>query len=696
MKYSPSVLMPILLFFISLLLSGPAQAQTTGPAKGTLVIVGGNDKDRLCFNRFVELAGGKDARIVVVTTASSSSEKYNYLNGTQIKAMRESMDLTQLRALHTHDRTVADTEEFIEPLKKADAVWFTGGRQWRLADAYAGTRTEKAFKQLLSRGGVIGGSSAGATIQGSYLMRGDTNGSSILLGNHQHGFGFLRNAAIDQHVIPRFRHFDLTKVLTDPEGKMDKSHDRSALLGIGLDEGTGIVVRQDKCEVIGKRDGVVLIYNPKEWKPDTPSYQRYQPLWHGAQYNLKERRILKTGKPPLPRSAHRTEGFYKDIFMDGGVNLSSRRSLPAAESAGLSYELYAGRDPEKQRELFVGSDLDKNGVLLYPDGQPRFRLIYVNGGGATAHGKTLESAGRKVFRKFFNNGGSYSGSCAGSFLSGRNTNTNSLLRLGYLHIFPYNTLTSGIRKTRLGHVIPHESPLLKYHDFGGDYYVPDIYHNNGNWLSQDLLKKMKHVEVLAAYDLPNNKVHEGAAIWAYKKTSETGRIINIGSHPEGSTSGEKLQLTEACLRYAMDGAGIPTLKGVLRPGQVRQMDKHTSDNDPDHTRIGDLQYHHFSFEITKPGNKTQVELKGEQGFDFCLYLKKDAPAFHSNADHADTRPGSTKLIKAQLAPGKWYVSVECTTTVKASLDGCRGFFNYSGKTAVLNGVTYQITLNTDR
>ena len=688
--------MPIILCFFCLLILDSIQGQTTGPAKGTLVIVGGNDKDQVCFKEFVKLSGGKNARIVVVTTASSSSEKYNYLNGPQIRAMREAMGLTRLTALHTHDRDIADTEEFIEPIKKADAVWFTGGRQWRLIDAYAGTQTEIAFNEVLSRGGVIGGSSAGASIQGSYLVRGDTNSSSILLGNHQNGFGFLRNAAIDQHVIPRFRHLDLIKILTDPDGKMNKSHERSALLGIGLDEGTGIVVRQDECEVIGKPDGVVLIYNPKEWKPDTPSHQRYQPLWHGAKYNLKSRHILKPGKPPLPKSAHRPEGFYKDIFMNGGVNLSSRRSLPAAESAGFSYELYAGRDADKQRELIAGNDFDNNGVLLYPDGQPRFRLIYVNGGGATAHGKTLELAGRKVLRQFYNNGGSYSGSCAGSFLSGRNTNTNSMRRLGYLHIFPYNTLTSGIKKTRLGHVIPHESPLLKYDDFGGDYYVPDIYHNNGNWLSQDLLNRMKHVEVLATYDLPKNKVHEGAAIWAYKKDKAAGRIVNIGSHPEGSTSGEKLQITEACFRYAIDGVGTPVLKGKLKPNEERHMNKRTSDNDPNYTRIGDLQYHHFSFEIAKPNINIRVELQGEDRIDFSIYLKKGAPAFNSNADHAATGPGNNKTITRQLTPGKWFVGVECKTTVKAELDGCRGFFNYSGKLSVLNGAAYKIKLVTNR
>ncbi|MEE2813089.1 MAG: Type 1 glutamine amidotransferase-like domain-containing protein [Verrucomicrobiota bacterium] len=665
---------------------------TSGPPKGTLVIVGGNDKDQLCFKKFIKLAGGKKARIVIVTTASSSNRDFDYVNHSQVKMAREKLGLTKVAALHTHDRAKADTKEFVEPLQKADAVWFTGGRQWRLVDAYAGTRTEKTFNEVLARGGVVGGSSAGATIQGTYLMRGDTNGSSILFGDHQHGFAFLRNAAIDQHIIPRFRHLDLIKVLTDPEEKMDKKHNREALLGIGLDEGTGIVVRQNECEVIGKPTGVVLIYDPTRWKTDTKPHAHYQPLWHGARYDLKRRKILKPGIPPLPKSTHRAEGFYKDIFMDGGVNLSSRRNLPAAESLGLSYELYAGRNPDKQSELIIGSPQDENGVLLYPDGQPRFRLIYVNGGGATAHGKSLELPGRKVFRQFFNKGGSYSGSCAGSFLSGRNTNKSTPRRLGYLHIFPYNTLTTGIKKTRIGHVIPHNSPLLKYRDFGGDYYVPEVYHNNGNWLSQDLLKEMKHVEVLATYDHPKHKVHEGAAIWAYKKEKGTGRVINIGSHPEGTTSGERLELTESCFRYALDGIGNPPLKARLENGVTRHMNKRTSDNVPELTRIGDLQYHHFDFEVRDAPTDALIELTGQKGFDFCLYLKKGAPAFRSNADHAATKPESTKAIKTKLTPGRWFVSIECTTTVKATLDGCRGFFNYIENTAVLNGAAYKIKL----
>ena len=73
--------------------------------------------------------------------------------------------------LHTRDRAEADTEAFVAPLKTARGVWFGGGRQWRLVDAYMGTRTQREIEAVLARGGVIGGGSAGATIQGSYLVR---------------------------------------------------------------------------------------------------------------------------------------------------------------------------------------------------------------------------------------------------------------------------------------------------------------------------------------------------------------------------------------------------------------------------------------------------------------------------------------------------------------------------------------------
>ena len=275
---------------------------TTGPETGTLVVVGGGRVEFAnIFGRFIELAGGREAKVVIVPTASSSKADYDYANHRTFRFARDELGMANVSVLHTHDPVEADTEVFASRAAEADAVWFSGGRQWRLVDAYRGTRTEEAFRSVLARGGVIGGSSAGATIQGSFLVRGDTRGSPILIGDHQYGFGYIKHCAIDQHVIPRKRQRGLIKILTDSEGRMDASIDREALLGIGLDEDTAIIVRRNRFEVIGKPDGQVLIYDPRVWTAEMSDEQRYQTLFRGGEYDLARRVIVKPGtfkEPP--------------------------------------------------------------------------------------------------------------------------------------------------------------------------------------------------------------------------------------------------------------------------------------------------------------------------------------------------------------------------------------------------------------
>ena len=389
----------------------------------------------------------------------------------------------------------------------------------------------------------------------------------------------------------------------------------------------------------------------------------------------------------LPRP---TRGFYKDLFMSGGVKLRSRKTLPAADSLQLSYEYYAGKDAAKQKELLTGSKTDTNGVLLYPDGQPRFRMLYVNGGGATLHGKSLQLAGRQRLRQFYNGGGSYCGSCAGSFLSGRNVDAKTVRRLGYLHIFPFNTLNTGLKKERVGHFIPDTSPLLKYRNFGDDQYVGDIYHNNGNWLSLKEGPHLKNTEILASYDTPDKKPHLGAAIWAYKTNGASGRIVNIGSHPEGITSGERLALTEACFMYALDGSGEPEIKGTLINGEVRVMNRETGDKNPAYTRIGDRQTHHFRFDVLPGRLPVQIEFRGQEGFDFHLSLQAESSSLKSVPLFQDRSAGWTKKLTARLAPGTWYVSVHCATTVTASKHPSGEYYTYAGPVEVLNGLHYQL------
>ena len=152
-----------------LLLTTALSAADYGPEKGTLVIVGGNMQDPAIVKRFIDLAGGPDAPIVIIPTAGEADDEYGqYWSG--LKLWREN-GAQNLTVLHTRDRKVADSEAFVKPIREARGVFFGGGRQWRLADSYLNTLTHKELTALLNRGGVVGGSSAGASILGiGYLL----------------------------------------------------------------------------------------------------------------------------------------------------------------------------------------------------------------------------------------------------------------------------------------------------------------------------------------------------------------------------------------------------------------------------------------------------------------------------------------------------------------------------------------------
>jgi len=198
----------------------------------------------------------------------------------------------------------------------------------------------------------------------------------------------------------------------------------------------------------------------------------------------------------------------------------------------------------------------------------------------------------------------------------------------------------------------------------------------------------------AAYDNPEHKTHGGAAIWAYRRNDVTGRVVNIGSHPKGAKSGDRLTLTEACVLYTLAGTGRPRIKARLEPGKVRRMDQPTSADQPDFCRIGDRQFHHFKFEATKSKPIIRIELASNANVPLNLYLKKDAPAFRANAEYGRISPESTKTIEKELSPGIWYVSVECAASVEAfnDPDSDSGFYRYVSGTELLNGVPYRMTL----
>jgi cyanophycinase len=260
--------------------------QTIGPEKGTLIITGDGIYG-VFQDKFLELIGGADAPIIVVPTAGSSEVLSDeFLEKYKQKFIKSGFN--NVTVLHTRDPQEANTDEFIEPIKNAMGVIFGGGRQWRHADSYLNTKTHDEFNNLLNRGGVIAGGSAGATIQGSYLARGDSQGNTKMMGDHEVGLSFIKNVAIDQHLLKRNRQFDMFEILDN----------RPELLGIGIDEGTGIIVQGDTFKVIG--ESYVVMYDGTRWSKERDTIYKlpkgskeFYTLKSSDEYNLKTRAVIK-------------------------------------------------------------------------------------------------------------------------------------------------------------------------------------------------------------------------------------------------------------------------------------------------------------------------------------------------------------------------------------------------------------------
>jgi cyanophycinase len=234
--------------------------------------VGGGDLAPDIYERFVELAGGADARVVLIPTAGTA---YGGQDGwTAIEELRAA-GVEKLEILHTRSRSVADLEGFASPLENATGVWFSGGHQWRLVDVYLDTETHRELERLLARGGVIGGNSAGASALASFLLRGGEYNGEIVATERADGFGFLRNVALDQHLSERGREFEMFEVLRRAPH----------VLGIGLNEGSAIVVTGDLARVIGGRVAIYDITDPLTLIP-----MRW--LDPGDVYDLGARRIV--------------------------------------------------------------------------------------------------------------------------------------------------------------------------------------------------------------------------------------------------------------------------------------------------------------------------------------------------------------------------------------------------------------------
>ncbi len=284
---------------LCLTISASSTPPKVGPAHGTVLVVGGGVMSPRLWAKFVQLAGGPNALIVDVPTAGGDSVYPPDWRGTRgLKAA----GARHVVVLHTIDRAVANSDRFIAPLRHAGGVWFEGGRQWHLVDSYYGTKTEQAFHEVLARGGVIGGSSAGASILASFLVRGARAGNRIIVAPHyEHGFGFLRGVAIDQHVVARERLPDLA------DSVMPRF---PQLLGMSEDEGTAWLIRGDTATILGRNKA--FIYGGHD--PDDPG-KPFLTLHPGDRYDLGSRHVIHRAIEDSPL----TEAFIDTVFAGIGT-----------------------------------------------------------------------------------------------------------------------------------------------------------------------------------------------------------------------------------------------------------------------------------------------------------------------------------------------------------------------------------------
>ncbi len=248
---------------------------------GSLYIVGGGGVPNGLFTEMIEKAGGLEhARLVYIPC--SEAEDVGQRQRTVQSWKR--MGVKHATFLHTKDRNKANTDdEFLTPLKDATMLWFGGGRQWNFADSWYGTKAHRMMKGVLHRGGVIGGSSAGASIQGRFLARATPIGNLSILaaGYERGGLGFLSGVAIDQHFSQRGRQKDMTTLVEKyPQ-----------LLGIGIDESTAIVVEKSRAKIVGR--GKVFFYDRSQpVDADGKESPGFVALAAGEEFDLEKREVV--------------------------------------------------------------------------------------------------------------------------------------------------------------------------------------------------------------------------------------------------------------------------------------------------------------------------------------------------------------------------------------------------------------------
>jgi len=235
---------------------------------GTVIVIGGAEdkvRDRLILGRFVALAGGREARIAVISTASSMGPEA----GERYRSIFTELGAAAVIPLHAVTRTQANDEHIARQVREASGVFMTGGNQLRLSSMIGGTRLADAIMTRFQAGSVVAGTSAGASAVSSHMIAFGASGATPKhrMAQIAAGLGLLPGVIVDQHFQQRNRLGRLLSLIAQ----------NPSLLGLGVDEDTAGVVGPDSVmEVIGR--GSVTVVDGSASETDAWEIRGHRPL----------------------------------------------------------------------------------------------------------------------------------------------------------------------------------------------------------------------------------------------------------------------------------------------------------------------------------------------------------------------------------------------------------------------------------
>jgi cyanophycinase len=236
--------------------------------EGTVIVIGGAEdkvRDRVILNRFTTLAGGADATVVVISTASSLGAEA----GARYGQVFGELGVRKVRPLHAVTRPQANDESAALAVRDASGIFLTGGNQLRLASTIGGTRLADAILERFRHGAVVAGTSAGASAMSSHMIAFGASGATPKqrMAQISAGLGLLPGVIVDQHFQQRNRLGRLLSLIAQ----------NPSLLGLGVDEDTAGVVGPDHVlEVIGR--GSITVVDGAASETDAWEVRGHRPL----------------------------------------------------------------------------------------------------------------------------------------------------------------------------------------------------------------------------------------------------------------------------------------------------------------------------------------------------------------------------------------------------------------------------------